>query len=354
MKAKKLYIILPAMALMAVISCSRKPQKEDRSAEEIIPVSVIALQEGAAGKTVSASGLFTTDDETLLSFKTGGVISRVFVNQGDRVRKGQLLASLNLTEVDAGAAQARLGKEKAERDYQRAYTLYRDSVATLEQLQNARTALDLASQQFKSASFNRNYSEIRAPKDGYVLQRLANDGQVVGPGTPVLQVNGAGGVSWQIKVGVSDRQWAQIKPGDAANVETDVLPGQSLPAKVFKKAEGVDPASGTFTVFLKLENPAPSARFASGMFARTTIYPSADKNASWSVPYDAVLDGDAGEGYVFVTDDGKVARRQKVSIASISRSEVLVSGGLENARYLIVSGSPYLDNGSKITIRSKK
>ena len=66
-----------------------------------------------------------------------------------------MLATLNLTEVNAAAEQASLAYQKAERDYERASNLYQDSVATLEQMQNAKTALDVARQQYNSAGFNR-------------------------------------------------------------------------------------------------------------------------------------------------------------------------------------------------------
>ncbi|WP_374165727.1 efflux RND transporter periplasmic adaptor subunit [Arcticibacter sp. MXS-1] len=341
--------IVAAIAMLG-LSCSNTQEGNNSIQDDIIPVKLQALEQGSSGSTIKASGAFTTDDETVLSFKTGGVINRMLVKEGDPVTRGQLLATLNLTEVNAGAEQAVLAKEKAERDYQRAYRLYKDSVATLEQMQNARTALDVARQQLKAASFNKNYSEIRAAASGYVLQRFANEGQVVGPGTPVLQVNGAGSSNWLVKVGVSDKQWASIRKGDPATVQSDALPGQQLPAQVYKKSEGIDPSSGTFIIQLRLSSSAPSA-VASGMFARAEIRPRRKTAGTWAIPYDALLDGDAGKGYVFVSNDGKTAQRKEVRIGDIRRDKVLITGGLENCRYLIISGSPYLNDGSRIKVK---
>ena len=72
---------------------------------------------------IQTSGLFTTDDETYLAFKTGGIIEKIYVKEGDAIRKGQLLATLNLTEIEAQVAQARLSFEKAKRDF-RASKIY--------------------------------------------------------------------------------------------------------------------------------------------------------------------------------------------------------------------------------------
>jgi multidrug efflux pump subunit AcrA (membrane-fusion protein) len=86
---------------------------------------------------ITASGLLSTENEARLSFKISGIIEKIFVKEGDRVRKGQLLATLKSTEIASQVQQVQLTVEKAQRDYQRANNLYKDSVVTLEQLQNA-------------------------------------------------------------------------------------------------------------------------------------------------------------------------------------------------------------------------
>ena len=90
-----------------------------------------------------------------------------------------MLATLQLTEINAQVQQAQLGVDKALRDYNRTLNLYHDSVATLEQVQNVKTGLDLARQQLSAVQFNRGYATIRAPKSGFVLKKMADAGQVV-------------------------------------------------------------------------------------------------------------------------------------------------------------------------------
>jgi len=331
--------------LCILISCGGVTNENELNKEEIIPVSLIALQEGENGNPVQASGIFTTEDETILSFKNGGIIQQILVNEGDKVTKGQLLARLNMTEISAGLQQANLGLEKAERDYKRALQLFQDSVATREQLENAKTAHDIAIQQNKAAQFNLNFSEIRANNGGYVLKRFVNEGQTVGPGSPILQINGAGNADWKLKVGVSDKQWTLLTIGDKALIETDLSP-EKIKAQVFRKSEGIDPVSGTFSITLKL-NPGQNLNLASGVFARAVIYPS-KQVSGWSIPYDALLDGDAGEGFVFVTNDKKMVKKAKVKLGQIAKDEILILSGLENFTYLVISGSAYLKDGTKI------
>ena len=338
-----------AAGIIVLVACNGKAQDNAVIPEDTIPVKIIELQQQSSQAPIQASGQFTTDDETSLSFKTGGIVNRIFVKEGDAVTKGQVLATLNLTEISAQVQQATLSYEKAKRDYERANALYKDSVSTLEQLQNSKTALDVAAQQLEAVKFNRAYSEIRAGTSGFVLKKFVNEGQYLSAGTAVVQINGAHKGDWILKVGVSDKQWSAIKNGDKATVQTDALPGKTFDAYVSSKPEGVDPQTGTFVIQVKLKSSDVPVSFAAGLFGKATITPS-QKVTAWNIPYDALLDGDAGQGYVFVTNDYKTAVKVPVKIVGIDNGKVLIQDGLENAKALIVSGSAYLDDKSAIKV----
>jgi RND family efflux transporter MFP subunit len=351
MKLLNSILILIALGL-TISSCGEKTEAANALKTDVIPVKVLPVEKGAGQKTISVAGQFTTDDEVYLSFKTGGIINQLFVKEGDAVKQGQLLATLNLTEIKAQVQQAQLGYEKALRDNQRVQNLYKDSVATLEQLQNSRTALDLAIQQLSAAKFNLSYSEIRAPRNGYVLRKMASAGQVIAPGTPVFQTNGAQSTQWLLRVGLSDAEWASVKAGDRATIEMESLPGQKYEGMIVRKSEGVDPASGSFMADIKM-NGRPEA-IASGMFGKAVITPAASTAATqsdvWTIPYDALLDGDGSTGYVFVTNDNKTAEKKKITIAGMEKDHIIVSSGLQDVKGLIISGSAYLTDKSQIRI----
>ncbi len=343
---RKLFILLLTISGLLAHSCGNVDQESSLMTEEVIPVKLLSLKEDTSRMAIRVSGFYTTDDETVLSFKNGGVINRIYVKEGDKVKKGQVLATLNLTEIEAGVNQANLSYEKAKRDYQRARQLFLDSVATREQMENAQTAQDVAFQQVKAARFNQHYAEIRASLDGFILQRFVNEGQVVGPGIPIFRLNGASSADWLVKVGVSDKQWGLIEVGDDARVNSDLTNGDTLYAHVYKKSEGIDPTSGMFIVFLRIDDQE-DLRAASGVLASVEIIPS-KQHVGWRIPYDALLDGEGGKGYVFITNDRKVAKKVQVQIAAIHRDEVLIESGLQTAGYLIISGSAYLHDGSSI------
>jgi RND family efflux transporter MFP subunit len=355
---RMLFLLLMGYIVISLDSCTARTEPVKKIESDIIPVKTIPLKQFNSAAVVAVSGQFTTDDEVMLSFKTTGIINEMYVKEGDVIKKGQLLATLNLTEIDASLQQARLAYEKANRDHQRLINLYNDSVATLEQVQNAKTTLDLAVQQLNTMLFNRRYSEIRAGTNGFVLRKLANKGQQVSSGNAVFQTNGAGSVKWILRSGVTDKQWAVIKTGDSARIGIASNGEQTVVGKVTRKSETVDPANGLLSIDITITGNH-SEKIATGMFGNAIITTGMSKNEgkhlpdanTWSVPYEAVLDGDGSTGYVFITNDNKTANRIKVVIAAMEKDHVIISQGLENAGSLIVSGSAYLTDHSHITIQ---
>ena len=92
---------LPLLLLAVLASCSHdETDTNGLNIEESIPVSIVSLKQGKGESLTETTGLFSTDDETLLSFKNGGIIERIYVKEGDLVKKGQLLAILNMTEIN--------------------------------------------------------------------------------------------------------------------------------------------------------------------------------------------------------------------------------------------------------------
>lgn len=347
----KLYILLFSGAI-GLSACGAGSAASEIPPQADIPVKLLPLQSQATAASIPVSGVFTTDDEVLLSFKTGGIIQRILVKEGDAIRQGQTVATLNPVEIDAQVQQAQLAFEKASRDHQRATNLYNDSVATLEQLQNAQTAKDIAGQQLKTAQFNRSHSVITAPRNGFVLRKLAAEGQLVQPGTPILQTNGAQSGNWLLRTSISNKEWAAIRLQDTALVEVESVPGKTFTGLVSRRSEGIDPATGSFAIDIRLTGEKPS-NIAFGMFGKAVIRTAVQSKSTagtWSVPYDAVLDGDGNSGYVFITNDGKRAQKVKVTIAGMEKDHVIISQGLENARQLIISGSAYLTDSSTIRI----
>ena len=186
-------LLINAFVMVLLASCSgEKSETTQSTRSKSIPVNIAAIDTVNNTNMIIASGLISTEDEARLSFKIGGVIEKILVEEGQQIRKGQLLASLNSTEIDAQTKQAELGLAKAKRDYERASNLYKDSVITLEQFQNSKTGLEIAQQSLQQVLFNSKHASIYAPSDGFILKKLLNAGEITGGGSPVMVMSALG------------------------------------------------------------------------------------------------------------------------------------------------------------------
>ena len=343
-----------AISIMSIVfflhSCKSKEtdSKENTFSTESIPVKIAPIQNSSSTLPLTASGLIMTENEARYSFKIGGIIEHIDVDEGQFFKKGQLLASLKINEIDAQLSQASLAHEKAKREYTRTNNLYKDSVATLEQLQNAKTGLDIAQKSVDLVAFNKKYAQIYAPADGFVNMKIANDGEVVAAGSPVLAISETkGSNNWILKLGLSDKEWTAISIGNKASVTVDALPGKILPGVVFRKSHAADKGNGSFQVEIKLD--LGDAKPAAGMFGKASIETGLQSGLP-GIPYDAIVEADGNKAFVYIPDSNNRVKRIPIIIESFNNQQVIVKTGLENISAVIVSNSAFLNEKSTITI----
>lgn len=340
---KKLTLCL-LITLFYIAGCQPEMDQSIIQDEEV-PVQVVRIQRKSMSSPIHGTGLLSSVEESRLSFKTGGIIDNLRVNEGDFVTEGQMLASLKLNEIEAMAAQARSGFEKAERDYHRARNLYADSVVTLEQIQNAQTGRDVAKAQLEIAEFNLAHARIVAPEDGKILKRLAERNELISPGYPVF-IFGSGRREWVLKTGLSDRDVVRCQRGDSAAVVFDAYPDSSFPARVHEIAGAPDPMSGLFEVLLKLQKP--DVRLMTGFVGNAAIFPS-DRSMVSLVPMTSLISGDGHHGNIFTVKDS-TAVQIPVTVSFLTNETVALNEKLEDIELVVTEGASYLRPGSKVTI----
>jgi len=149
-----------------------------------IPVEVAEVQYEARALPIRTSGRLADKAELRLGFKIGGVVLELPVQEGQVVSGGQLLARLDPLEIDAQVAQARIGLDKATRDLDRAESLLRDTVATVEQVENARSARDAAASGTGRRGIQPPLRRNPRARRGRILRRLSEPGELVAPDHP--------------------------------------------------------------------------------------------------------------------------------------------------------------------------
>ncbi len=339
---KRIAVVL----LLALAACARG-RTAAAPATDAVAVRVAPVSEDRLAPPVTASGTLGPKEEVTLSFKVGGVVSRMFVDEGRAVRAGDTLAELDLSEIDAAVVRARSAAEKAESDLTRAKRLYADSVATLEQAQNAQTGRDVAHAELETTLFNRRYAVIVAPASGLILRRSAEPGELVQAGKAILTLGShARGVV--MRAWLADREVVRIRRGDRAVVRFDASPDRTFDGAVTEIAGAADPMTGTYRVEVTL--PAASG-LASGLIGRVEIRPAAARPLML-VPIDALLEADGASATVYaLAPDGRHAERRTVSIAFLAGDRVAIASGLEGVAAVVTDGAAYLDDGATVTVR---
>lgn len=334
------------IASLVVVSGCHGTAEESPTAPA--PVRVAVAFKGPAAPSIRTNGLLVNKDEIRLSFKVGGIIKHIDVREGERVRKGQLLAEIELTEVNAQVEQVRQAHEKAKRDAERGERLYADQVISLEQLQDLRTQTAVTEAALKSARFNSSHAAIVAPRDGTVLRRLAEERELVTAGNPVI-VLGAQDRGFVVRLGLADREIVQMQLGDSAEIRLDALPQTRIAGKVTEIASGADPASGMFMVEIALD--AGALPLKSGLVAKVTITPAtANDGALVYVPIASIVEGVGRRASVFVLDNDRV-RRRNVEVAFIDDDAVALAGGIESGERIVTDGALYLEDGEQVAVQ---
>lgn len=340
--------IIIALVAVALAACTQNKASEAQIDRSIVAVRLDSVRSEMVAKPVHTSGLLSSETEGTLSFKTGGIILKTFVETGDVVRQGQVLATLNLTEIRAQVVQAKNGMEKAARDLERFKGLLADSAATLEQVQNMTTLYENASESFRIASYNLTNSEIRATFNGVVLKKWANEGEMIGSGKPVFTLSARNGSAWVLKAGLADKDWARLNINDKAEVHFDHLPETTIKASIIRMAQGADPMNGTYQAELQLE-AGSELLLANGMVGSVTIFPSKTRQLN-IIPIESIIEGNGSQAFVYVPTKGNAVKKQLVTVAYFTDQEVAISSGLENTRLVVSAGSAYLNEASAIMV----
>lgn len=340
-------ILIAASSLLLLSACSKTPAPDPVAS--LTPVHIAAPVAGPAAAPVVTTGIITTASDQVLSFKTGGLIQTILVEEGQPVKQGQLLAELKPQEIDAAVMQASQMHDKAQRDLQRGQRLYHDQVISLEQLQNLETQANIAAAQLQAAKFNQNSSRIVATSEGVVLRKLVQPNETVAPGQPVLAL-GVSSQGFKVKLALSDRDVLQLKKDGRAEVTVDALPTVTLKGRINVIGGAAATENGLFPVEVVL-GPIKQTLVA-GMVANVSLYPQIADSASslLYIPTGAVVSGEDRKAKVFVLDHDQ-ARQREIEVAFFTRDQVAVRQGLANTDKVITDGTLYLKDGEQVSVQ---
>ncbi len=327
---------------VVAIAVSALPAHPGPAAQAVEPqrlVRVASVEHRAIAHPIRGTGLVRSKNEIELSFLVGGEVTWVGADVGTNVRRGQVLARIDGTQVAADAARARANADKARRDLDRVAALQKSGALPEVSLDDAKTGDAIAVAQKRSADFALRHGVLVAPDDGVIESRLVDPGEVVGPGQPAFRLSGKarGAV---VCVALSARDVVGLEVGRGAVASIDALGDEGFTAKVSQIAAAASPGSGTFEVELRLDNAPKEIR--NGMTAKLEIQRMLHPGAL--IPIAALTPGEADVASV-VALDNDVARRLPVHVSFFEGTEVALDESLPGVTTVATEGAAALTNG---------
>lgn len=269
-----------------------------------------------------------------------GRIEKIYVEVGDKVRKGQLLAQMDPNNLLQSSSQL----ENMEINFRRIDELYKIGSISKAEWENTKTNLEVMRQAFKNLSEN---TRLESPLDGVVTARNYDGGDIY-TGNPILQVQKIKPV--KLLIHVSETQYGKIKKGMSVDVLVNIFENDTFMGKVNLVYPTIDPRSHTFPVEITIPNYDYKIR--PGMYARVRVNFGTEKRIV--VPDVAVVKQQgSGDRFVYAYEDGKIVYH-KVEIGRREGDAYELISGINDGAIVAVMGHSRLQNGEKVEIESQE
>lgn len=351
-----IYTIIGMMAV-TVMSCGGGESPE---VAQLTPITVKVAKTTGAGVSnyVSASGKIAATNSANLSTRMMGFVQRMNVKVGDDVKKGEVLVSINNTDllakkaqVEASIIQATAGYENAKRDFERFKTLYAQGSASPKELddmttryQMAKAGLEAAEQMKAEVQAQFAYTNIKAPFSGIISNTFIKEGDMASPGMPLVTIEYPGAL--EVVAMVSESDIDLIETGNEVTVLVKTN-GQQLKGEVTEVSHSAKNTGGQYLV--KVNLPETDEYVLPGMFVNVQFpVPAIGANAKVLLPNKALVKQGQLTG-VYTMGADNVAILRWLRIGKVYGSEVEVLSGLAQGEEYIVSAEGKLFNGAKVT-----
>lgn len=357
-------------------SCGEKPTE---SVNKIRPIKYATISQATEMETHSFSGVAKAQNETKLSFKVAGTLSSVKVKLGDRVKRGQLIASINPVDYNIQSNQAISQKEgsvanekiaetqliNAQATYDRVAQLYENNSVSLSEYQQAKANLDAsqaqydaaqtqvsaADQQVQAATNQVNYTQLTSPIEGVITDLVVEANEMVNAGTLIATVSGVGRP--EVEVGVPEILINKIRKGQSVQINLPATPGLSFQGQVDQVAYASGNAP-TYPVIVEIKESNDQIR--PGMAANVTFLfpkPKAPGSPKMIVPIEAVGKDDQ-DNFVFALTQSSegvyIAEKKLITIGDLLPEGFELISGINEGEKVAIAGLKSLMNGTEVKL----
>ena len=331
--------VAAAVVLASGCGNSNKKAAEQVAAEDMNPtvaVTQVSVREVPQEETYTST--IQAYVKNNIAPQTAGRISKILVDIGDFVKKGQVVAEMDQTQL----AQVELQLKNNETELNRLRGLYEVGGLSKSDLDAIEMAYNVSKTQYDNLKEN---ATLVSPINGVITARNYDAGDMYAMSAPIYIVEQIAPV--KLLIGISESDYSKVKKGDSVEITADALPGNTFTGKINKIYPTVDPATRTFTVEVVINNNNNALR--PGMFARATVNFGVNNNVV--IPDVAVVKQQgSGERFVYVLNADGTVTYQKVVLGRRMGAEYEVLEGIADGARIVTGGMIRLKDGIKVIV----
>lgn len=335
---------LTAMLLVSSFfwNCSNATPKDE---ERVILVKTVSVSPSNKICSNSYVGLVEEELSSSLSFQSIGNIESIYVGEGQRVGKGQLLATLNKANLKSTYDIALSTLNRAKDGYERMKLLHDNGSLPEIKWVEIQSTLQQAISSEQIAKKSLQNAELRAPYAGIISKKNAEVGSNVIMGMGVFTLVKTDNVN--IKISVPENEISKVKIGDEVSINVSALGNKIFNAKITEKGVAGDILSHTYEARIRLNNP--KSELLPGMVCNVSILKEGE-TANIVLPNNAVQINHNGERFVWLAEKG-VAVLRTVIVSGLLGDGVIISSGLVDGDNVIIEGNNKVSQGMKIKVK---
>lgn len=354
---KRLVLLLVAVAVLVAGGFYWKRSTAPSAAPEVaapgkgepraLPVKAGTVRTGTIIEDVSAVGSLLANESVMIRPERDGRISQIHFDEGQLVKKGAKLVSLDASETEAQLAAARAEATLNRNRLKRAEELTEKNFISAEALDVARENLNQSVARLAEVQSRLEKMTILAPFEGVAGLRQVSPGAYVKAGQDIARLEGIGTLKLDFRV--PELYLGRIRPEQPVQVRVDAYPGETVNGAIYAVEPAVD--EQTRTVLLRAHVPNPDVRLKPGMFARVSLVLGERKDALL-VPEQAIVPR-GNDYFVYRIVDGK-AVLSKVELGARRTGEVEIARGLAAGERIVIDGQLKLKPGAPVKVLAEK
>lgn len=334
-------LILSLMVLLT--ACEKQPISETSA----LPLVRVFSTHPSSDEILELRGSIEPAHRVRLGFKQGGLISEILVNAGQHISRGQVVGRLDQVDAKALVKSAQAAYDKAQRDFERAERLLDSGVTTVKSRDDARAQLDACEAALTQAREALSRTQLFSPVDGTVYARLAEPGETIGPGTPVLAIDGTRNLI--VRAGATEKELSKLIFGQTGVL---MMPDDTrMEGKITSLAKMPNPEDGLYAVEIT-PNSSLSPNFVPGTLLRMQFTINREEAGMIRIPLEALVHR-RDQDFVFVIQSesaNHVVNLTPITIAQISGKDVILRTGLSGTERIVAEGAYFLQDKQSVRI----